>query len=262
MPNEKEPIAQTVAASAITPQDMPKPTAPVEIPAAPIDQKPALPAAPSNPELDESGCPFDPARHIRKKHPTTGRWMPKGGRKKRDKAATSPASPSPLTSPEKSASPASMPTPPPSASFIPKEEPARPVATEPAPDARAEVVDHADDAAEVVTRGAQFGAGLVFDDPDAGKISEAEHRNMTKATAAYIRTKGWQASAGVALALVFVAWLLRIVSKPGPQAKVKSWLSIGRETAAAPSPSISENPTKETANSFNRAPDSVPPLAK
>lgn len=263
MDNEPQTKPQAVSASAITPKDMPKPTAPAEHTAAPVAEKAAAPVVESNVEKDARGVPFDPACHLNKKHPVSGRWMPKGGRKKKVKGATSDVSTSQPSSSEKSAGSGSTTTPPPSASFIPDEKSVTGQAdatgskSQPAPDARAEIVDHADDAAEVVTRGAQFGAGLVFDDPDAGKVTDGEHQNMRKATAAYIRTKGWQASAGVALALVFVAWFLRIVNKPGPQAKVKSWLSIGREPAAAASPSKSETAPKETTHNVN----GVPPLA-
>ena len=221
MSEETSPQPAAVSADAITPIDMPKPTGPAPATFKTVADKidPDFPKPAGNAEVDGRGVPFDPARHLPRKHPKTGVWLPKGGRK--PKAQVSPGSSSSPLPAGGSAADVSTPGADQSAgSFIADEKTALPPAESPvgsaAPDAQVEVVDHADDAAEIITRGAQFGAGLVFDDPDAGTVPAGEHKHMTKATAAYIRAKNWQASAGVALFLVFAAWFLKIVNKPGP----------------------------------------------
>ncbi|HYC70020.1 MAG TPA: hypothetical protein VEB66_02365 [Opitutaceae bacterium] len=197
---------------------------------------------------------FDPAKHNRSKHPHTGRWMPKGGRTKRD--GSSPASPGPVTS---------------APSFIPKDVPpaASPEkASLPAPAASAEtgvavpIVDHSSDVGEIVSRSVQLTAGIVFDAAEECTATAAEHNHMVKATAAFIRSKGWQAAAGLGLFLMFTAWVMKILQKPKVGEKVRSWFR--REE---PTPSV-EAPTKPQpatpAQPSAAPPDgrrAVPPLA-
>lgn len=255
--------AKTVPASAITPAEVPIPTAPATPPEKPASEPPPVAAIDPNAERDSADVPFDSARHLPKKHPHTGRWMPKGGRKVGpSSAATSSAS---------SHGETSKPSAPAPASFIPATPPPPPAesaesdapGSSRAPDARAEVVDHSDDAGEVACQVAQFTAGVLLDAPEDVAPSAAEHRHMVKATAAYIRSKGWQATAGIGLALMFAAWLLKTLRKPRPMAKVHGWLHLD-DAAAKPA----EN-SKPGASSTTPAapaqppglPPGVPPLA-
>lgn len=263
------PEAQPITAADITPADMPAPTsaAPktnLQGGTAPSGDHTPAPAgstpapAPTSAEVDSRGVPFDPARHLPRKHPIGGQWMPKGGRKPKV------AKPAPAPTPEaaRQASPVE--------SFIPPDVPPaeQPAAAERAPDAHAEIVDHSEDAAEVVCRAAQFGAGIVLDAPEDVTPAPAEHKSMTKATAAYIRTKGWQATAGVALFLVFAAWILRVVNKPRPREKIRGWLKLdGQPAGPSPASQADAAPSKSTAADAPRTavpalPSGIPPLAQ
>lgn len=266
------PDAKPITAADITPADMPAPTSAAPktnlqggtVPSethilAPAGSTPA--PAPTSAEVDSRGVPFDPARHLPRKHPIGGQWMPKGGRKPKV------AKPAPSPTPE-AARPAA-----PVESFIPAdvpaaEKPAEATAAERAPEAHAEIVDHSEDAAEVVCRAAQFGAGMVLDAPEDVTPAPAEHKSMTKATAAYIRTKGWQATAGVALFLVFAAWILRIANKPRPREKIRGWLKLdGQPAAPAADPHAETGAARSTAADAPRTavpalPSGIPPLAQ
>ncbi len=261
--NQTAPSAgKSVDASAIVELEMPTPTgnAPVSSVTVPAETKPA-----GDVEKDARGTAFDPSRHTGKKNRHTGIWMPKGGRKKKFTQGAEGQAGNHIPSRA-----GSSPAPAPSASFIPENEPAAPAAETEARE-RSEAAepsggaDHSEDAAEVVCRAAQLGAGFVFDAPEDCTPAGAEHKSMVKATAGYIRLKGWQATAGVALAIVFAAWVLRILNKPKPQAKVRSWLNLDRMENVTPE---TENPARTPAASRERSasiidlPSHVPPLAK
>lgn len=250
--------AAVVAASEILPAEIPTPTAPLS-----PEQQTQGPAAPaplvdSNAERDAKGVPFDPARHLARKHPATGRWMPKGGRK--------PGSGSAPTSSESSAGAPSNPLPPPSASFIPDAAPPPPVeakagSDEPAP-VRVESVDHSDDAAECGVCAVVAVAGLVFDEDCSP--GAAEEKNMKKAVAAYIRAKGWQATAGIGLFLMFAAYVLRLLRKPGPKTKVREWFRFKGAKSVTPAPQSGEQspePARGTGPVID-IPAHIPPLAR
>ncbi len=255
--------AKTVPASAITPAEVPIPTAPAPAPEKTASEPAAAAAVDPNAERDAGGVPFDSARHLPRKHPHSGRWMPKGGRKPGASSAATSSASSPGAS-----SNVSRPAP---ASFIPAAPPPPPagevVTTEAAPapaaDARAEVVDHSDDAAEVACRAAQFAAGVVLDSPEDCTPPPAEHKHMVKATAAYIRSKGWQATAGIGLALMFGAWLLRVLSRPKPMGKVRGWLHLDEKAPAAPADKPAAGVTARPAAPAQSTglPPGIPPLA-
>lgn len=210
-----------VQAAQIAPPAMPTPTAPASTAAEP----PSAPAASSAQIVDETnrdsaGVPFDATKHTRK-HPKTGRWMPRGGRKPRQPgqpAAGAPETPAP--------------------SFIPKDAPPPSPAESNAPESKAEPAsappvtesgaDYSADAGECVSEALQFGAGVVFDAPDDCAASPAEHKRMSSAFAAFVRSKNWQATAAVAAALVVVAFILRTLKKDKPRAKFRSWFTPAR----------------------------------
>lgn len=213
------PGVEIVSADAITPQTMPTPTAPVSSAAvAPAQPAPPSPALDSS-KVDSKGTVFDPTKHIDRTNPSTGRWMPRGGRKARVIPTGGPA-PAPAEKPAPSFIPQSVPP-------APKVEGEQetPSATQPT---AAALPDNSEDAAECAARALQFAAGTVFDDHDASTPAPKEHASMVRSFAAFIRAKGWQATAGVAVVIVLVAWLLRVLQKDKPREKVRHWLGLAR----------------------------------
>lgn len=230
--------AEQVSAADVAPVEVPTPTAPASAPASPSSVVPETPPKPavvtdgaasagdSAPlDLDRAGVAFDPARHVRRKHPKTGRWMPKGGR--RPAAA--------------GADPGAARSAPPAPSFIPSNIPppapdagtgAASSTPEPAPTPAEPIADHSNEAAECAAQALQFAAGVAFDAHEDCACSPAEHRSMVQSFAAYIRAKGWQATAGAAMFLVLAAYLLRVLRKDKPREKVAAWITDLRAAGA------------------------------
>jgi hypothetical protein len=181
--------------------------------------------------------------------------MPRGGRKPAVAAAGTPPGAPAATAASR----------PPAPSFIPPEEPPA-AATEEKPTGEAvRIVDHSTDAGEVIARGAQLTAGIVFDAPEDCQATDAEHRHMVEATAAWIRSKGWQAAAGVGVLLMFAAWLLKVLQRPKPQAKFRSWFSVGSEPSAdagAASAQGNGTPAPNGGAEIIHLPPGIPPLAR
>lgn len=226
-----------------------------------IDSIPQLPAntsaiAPGT--TDRAGAPFDPARHVAKQHPRTGRWMPRGGRKPKtassSSVSTSPsqastagtaAQPEPLppSSPSPADSPAPLPFDAPAPSFADIEKAAGPVAPAPADpaaeakakDAQVELMESADDVAEIVSNGIYNLVGFIFDAPEEWGLAGAEHNRARKAIAAYVRSRGGQISPGKALVILAAAYLLRGLAKPKSKAKAKEWTAQIRASLFAKS---------------------------
>lgn len=261
-----ESAVQTVSADDITPLDMPPPTG--EPVAQPIPQPDSVSenlrkndahdahVTPAD-EIDRGGVKFDGKRHLRRLHPTTGRWMPKGGRRPKSPAASSrPGVEQP------SYIPASVPPAPPSPDSVK-------TITDEIPSAAQSTAadDQADAAGECAARALQFAAGIVFDSPDDCTPPGPEHRSMVRAFAAYIRAKGWQGTAGTSVFLVIVAWVLRVLMKEKPRAAIRGWIDHAKAKAArdvtppdaAPAPSSSAvNP--RVSNVIDLPPN-IPPLA-
>lgn len=250
--------AQTVPASAITPTEIPIPTSPAPA-AAPA------PTPSGNVRKDAAGVPFDPARHLEKMHPHSGRWMPRAQKGVKKRSASSAG-----TFSGSSPGANSNVSPPAPVSFIPATPPPAPaeLVDESKPAETAEplqVVDHSDDAAEVGVRAVQFGLGVVLDAPEDVTPAAAEHRQMVKTVSAYVRAKGWQATAGVGLVIMFAAYVLRVLNRPRPMAKVRGWFSLDAPAAAskaapasAPKP---DEPRAPAAPSSSGLPPGIPPLA-
>jgi|JI10StandDraft_1071094.scaffolds.fasta_scaffold111619_4 hypothetical protein len=253
----------SVPASALTPTDMPTPTAPVSTSQqggtapsevhnlAPAGSTPAPAPTVATGTLDDCGRAFDPARHLPRKHPRGGHWLPKGGRKP---GAATKATPAAVASFIPAKVPAALIDP--SAPQINEMESPRPAAPG---------VDHAADAGEVAARAVQLTAGIVLKAPKETTASPAEHRHMVEATAAYIRSKNWQAAAGVGLLLMFGAWLLKVLQQPGPHATVSGWLK-GEAPPAPPSPATPAAPARPapaaTPGPQSDLPPNLPPLAQ
>ena len=208
--------------------DVPRP----ETPAAPVEP-PAPPVAPdsatSAPEVDSLNRPFDAAK-FRPEKDSLGRWKNlRGGRKPRAASQNPPADLPPAENAWSAADRADA------ANATPAAETETASAETPRASARAaDAVDRADDAAEVVCRAVYTGAGVVFDAPEDCDPKPAEHENMRKAVAAYNRAKGWAFGAGVGLLLVFAAYLLRTLRKPGPSKNFRAWVSDVRASRAKP----------------------------
>jgi hypothetical protein len=264
---------ETVSADEITPTHMPTPIAPASAAqpqpaAAPSEPAPVTPEADANVARDSAGVPFDAARHLSKKNPHTGRWMPRGGRKPKVAASGVPNG----TSPGVPASDAS--SAPRVESFIPTEPPPpKPEGNAASADKAAPEpeIEHSDDAAEVVCSALQVVAGIAFESPEDCTPAPAEHKNMVRATAAYIRAKGWQATAGIGLALMFGAFLLKVLRKPKPQAKVREWFGLDGAKDVTPPEALAGGVSRQAdappAQSKRPAeiielPAHVPPLAR
>lgn len=221
-----------VSADALMPGTMPTPTAPESAPVASAPGAPAAaPAAPISPtasaETDSAGRAFDPAKHLPRKNPTSGRWMPKGGRKPRTAAPAPGAAPSVGESGTpaaevKSFIPSSVPPPPP--------EEGAPAGAAPQPAAPGP--DNSEDAGEVGANLLQFVAGIVFDSPADCECTAPEHRRLVSAFAGYIRSRGWQASAGVLVGLVIAAYFFRVLRRDKPREKLRTWIYGAKAEAA------------------------------
>lgn len=246
-----------ISAENIAPASLPAPTSAAPTPAPESAPAPASPDSASPGTTDAKGTPFDPARHVPRLHPRTGRWMPRGGRKP---GVTPPASPPP------GESPAGAPAP----SYIPEEEPPPPANEDAkAGESATPAVDHSDDAGEVVCSSIEVIAGIVFDAPEDCTPAPAEHKNMVRAVAAYIRAKGWQATAGVGILLMFGAYLLRVLRKPKPNATVRRWVGLDKAaekardvTPADARPAAPHSPAPQQRAEVIELPAHIPPLAR
>ncbi|MBA3849337.1 MAG: hypothetical protein C0502_05000 [Opitutus sp.] len=139
-------------------------------------------------------------------HPTTGAWLPKGGRKRgTGKGGQKPASFIPQNIPRPAAENG---TPPP----------------QPTPAAEPGGIDCSEEAGDAVAHGIQFVTGVVLDAFEDATCSPAEHKKMAEALAAYFRAMGLRAAAWVALVLVLTGYFLRTFKQEKPRAKVRSWI--------------------------------------
>lgn len=258
-PPAAEPVVidPAAAAGAIL-QDAPKaePVAtPAPAPAVAVNREPEPLAAP-NPgaERDGAGVVFDPEKHIRRRHPNSGRWMPKGGRKKRastpapvadgagawsdaERAAAKPQAPSPADSPAPAGSGAQ-----PAAGDVPPSE----------------LVTNADDAAEVTVSGLCAVTGLLTGEPDEARMKGGDHANLSKTVATYYRSRGWHLTGGLALAVALLAYLIRTARQPKTEKKLGNWWTnwkANRAKRAVP------EPTKNEPQRQAPAPASPPPAA-
>ncbi len=170
-----------------------------------------------------------------------GLFMPRGGRKPKNFAPPPPPM-APGESPWSSAEKTAASAPPPVVDEKKKEEPAAA-----APTSHADISDNSDDASEVFCRAIYTVTGFAFDAPAECQPRPAEHDNMRRAFAAYLRSKGWKSSAGVGIVLMLAAYLLRVLGKPVPAAKLKSWFADWRANRAKPVEKTT--PEKESAPS-------------
>ena len=227
--NAPKPSDETPVATA------PAPTQPEASQPSPVatEAQAASTAATADQPRDKFGHAFRPGFHRTNADGTPyisarGLYMPRGG--KRPRAATAaPAETAPVMPDASGAwSAADKAT----AAAQPEPEPGQ-TAAQPAP-AQQTGPDTSEAAAEVFCRGLYAVLGFALECPEDVTPGKAEHDNMQRATAAYIRAKGWTATAGWGVLLMFAAYLLRLITRPGPSAKVKAWLADWKVRRAKP----------------------------
>lgn len=236
-----------------------------------IDNIPEIPAgaSPIAPgTLDRHGVPFDPARHIARQHPTSGRWMPRGGRKPK---AASPFSGSTSSPPESTGADTPPPSPPSPAGSPAASEPApsfddiEKAAAEPAKPANAELVDDKDaelspeGTGEILARAGYAVTGAVIGNHKAATATGAEHANIKRVVGAYCRHRGIVFVGTLALIGTFIAYLLDDLRREVVVERIKAFFRAkpGPRTST---PSAPEK-TRETAPAAPANANGVPPLA-
>jgi hypothetical protein len=236
---------------------------------------------PTTGELDAKGNSFDASKHLPRKHPHTGRWMPRGGRK--PKLAPAPAvasldaSPAAETPPSDQqpgqpipadTPPASSPEPAPSFADI---EHAAGKDTPPAPDAKpgnAELVDDKDatlspeDTGELASRALYAVTGAIVGDHKKAAAVGAEHANIKRVAAAYCRHRGFAVVGGLALTFTVLAYFLGDARREAVTEKFKALFA--RKSAPKPvsAPAVAPSaPDKTAADGSSGMPAGIPPLA-
>lgn len=195
-PNPTEPSNQVESVKAVdliqTPPEPAKHVVesldPSKTAAAPDPEKNPDPEKPSpgseqpqpTPEVDSAGVPFDPEKHLAKRHGRTGRWMPrrgKGRRKRSNVASPDPARP-----------------------FVESSE----VKTDPESD---------DDGPDPYSLAAHSACSILYAigmtiGGDEWKPTKDEHANLSEAWEAYFRAKGFKdIPPGVAVTIATLSYI-------------------------------------------------------
>lgn len=241
-------VAATIAADAPRVSDN---TAPTPQPAA--APQPTAPAA--NVEIDAAGVPFDPKRHLPKKHPRTRRWMPRKPSKNTANATDTPQNAAPAT--PQSTVPVSQIT----------ATPAAPTAPEPTAWSDAERAEAAkstapqngeptaatpqtanngsqDAAAEIACEATEFFTGLATGEPAEAEMSAPQRKAMRNALSAYLVSKGWQCVGGVLLTLLTVGYFIATLKKPKTSAKLREWWR-GRNAKKVEGTAVTTRPVEQ-----------------
>ncbi|MFT3870465.1 MAG: hypothetical protein QM715_18605 [Nibricoccus sp.] len=189
-----------------------------------------------------------------------GLFMPRGGRK--PKGATLPGS-APIASP--AVSPAADPwsasdraaaaTPPPVAQPGEPEASAQPQGAPPP-------VGSSTDAAEVGCRVAYTLTGLALGVPEESTPPAAEHKNYVETVAKYFDYRGWRFVGGVALCFLAAAYVLRLISKPKVEKRLRDLFGGSSEPElknVTPAPEISAEPEKSKVPPPAAVPPIIPP---
>jgi hypothetical protein len=206
-----------------------------------IDQLPEIPAtasaiAPGT--IDRQGTPFDPARHIPKMHPLTGRWMPKGGRKPKNASTASVSVFSasvPTDTPLKAITPTADSSPPTAARIEPSAAPSladiERAANAPAPaeaaqaaekveDARAVMVDAAEAQASTIWKCVYAVTGGVTGAPEESTRTGAAHANLCSALSAWMVESNIRIKGVWGLIIAVVCYFAETGTKP----KTRAWI--------------------------------------
>lgn len=227
--------AQTLATAPAKVADAPAPAPAVApAPAAPAERLPMPRPGDPEGETDSAGVVWDRAKHATKKHPHTGRWMPRGGRRPKFAAVprAAPAAapePSPWSEAERAAAAGqpAEPLPSPTAPAPGAADEPAPVPTGPGPKA------DADDAAEVATQAIYLATGVATGHPDEARLRPGDHANLRNTLAAYFRAKGWAVTGGLAVGLALAAYFLKVGNAPKTGDTLRARFTAWRESQRA-----------------------------
>lgn len=232
--NEPPPISPDSAAAdllATAPAAGTPPPVPSPVLALPAPSDVGEPGKPKAGDVDAKGTAFDPSKHSGAKHRQTGAWMPRSpGRRRKAAPAVAEDSPRP-------AEPVRSDLPPAAETAWSAEERAAAEAPGgfPPPEAAAaasEPVDRSTDAAEAVTSALYLVMGAVTGAPDEAVPTAAEHSQLCRSVAAYIRSTGWNGGPLAGMILGLSAWALRTLRKPKSAAAVQKWMEELRRPRA------------------------------
>jgi hypothetical protein len=231
--------------------DAPQATAPA--PARQGDPKPApvaesagsvkKDAAPSpTGEKDSAGVVFDPAKHNRTKNRHTGRWMPKGGRKKKavESVASRPGESAWSATERQQATGAAAP--------VPGE--AQPSGEGSVPDggeSKSKDVPTADpeQMGSVAARVLYSATGAVTGEPGEAEMAGKDHEEIKGQFASVVRWRGWHVTGWAAVAMTIVFYFSHVLGKPKTSAKVSGWWDKFRSDRAKPVEPVEEEKPKE-----------------
>ncbi|MCF3650178.1 hypothetical protein [Synoicihabitans lomoniglobus] len=187
-------------------------------------------------EKDSGGVVFDESKHNGKKHPKTGRWLPRGGRPKGSK--NKKADPVPAASAWSDADRAAAASPSPSATA--ENTPSAP-STE---SIDSELVTDADDAAEVAVGLAYMATGMATGEPSEARLKGGDHTNFKRTLAAYFKSKGWHLTGVLAVGVACVAYLLKVSRQPKTEAKFSGWMQRWKSDRAKPVEKVPATPPR------------------
>lgn len=211
------------------------------------------------PLKDKAGRVFDSKRFRNNPDGTPyvngkGLFMPRGGRK--PKGAGVPGSAPVISLPVppvadawSTADRAAAATPPPVAQTGEPAASAQPQTAQPP-------VGSSSDAAEVGCRAAYTLAGMLVGTPKQAVPPSAEHKNYVETAAKYIDYRGWRFVGGLALALMGLAYILRLISLPEVKESLRKKYGWGEPEPRNVTPEATVEPEKSEAP----PPAAVPPI--
>lgn len=181
-------------------------------------------------------------------------FMPRGGRKPKSMAAPgfAPVAPPVIPAaadPWSAADRAAAATPPPVAQTGEPEASAQPQGAPPP-------VGSSSDAAEIGCKVAYTLAGLAVGAPKQAFPPSAEHKNYVDTAAKYIDYRGWRFVGGLALALMGLAYVLRLISLPEVKESLRKKYGWGDSEPK----NVTPEPDVESEKSEAPPPAAVPPI--
>lgn len=187
-------VAETIAAD--SPQPAPEPV--------------ATPQLIASAETDAAGVPFDPKRHLPKKHPRTNRWMPRKPPKNATGAVATPQpapEPSPWSETERAdAAKAEIDATPESAPAANAEPQNVPEAITPAATRRA--------AARAGMRLIYTGTGIATGHPDEAVPPPREDKDLQDTASYILDASGWNPGPFIGFLVLLATYLIFVGSRP------------------------------------------------
>lgn len=182
-----------------------------------------------------------------------GLFMPRGGRKPKNAAAAPGSGPvAPAADPWTAAERAATVAPPPVAQPGEPEASAKPESAPPP-------VGSSSSAAEVGCRALYAAAGLATGAPEKSVPPAAEHKNYVEAVSQYIDYRGWRFVGGLALAIMGLAYVLRLMSLPEVKESLRKKYGWGDPEPRNVTPEKTEEPEKNEAPPPAAVPPIIPP---